>query len=193
MMDKQIYKRCLFALVISCFGLGSYFNIATSFSSEKVINIGTESKSEEGEINVLSYPIVDTGQMNYYNNSKTIQAPKEGQPFYGQDAMYVNYEATYTDNGDGTVTDHVTGLMWQQDPGDKVSYNLGTERASVSTLAGYDDWKLPDAKELQSIVDYTRSPQTTNSAAIDPIFRVSTIIDEGVAPTIHFIGRQLPT
>jgi hypothetical protein len=37
---------------------------------------------------------------------------------------------------------------------------------------------LPNAKELQSIVDYTRSPSTTGSAAIDPLFNVSTIINE---------------
>lgn len=36
---------------------------------------------------------------------------------------------------------------------------------------------MPSAKELQSIVDYTRSPQTTNSPAIDPIFETSSITD----------------
>lgn len=154
MMDNQLYKRCLFALVVACFGLGSYFNIATSFSTEKVINIDIENKTEEEEETVLSYPIVDTGQNKYYDNSKSIQAPKEGQAFYGQDAMYVNYEASYTDNGDGTITDNVTGLMWQQDPGDKVSYNQGTERANVSTLAGYDDWRVPTIKELYSLMNF---------------------------------------
>jgi hypothetical protein len=45
-------------------------------------------------------------------------------------------------------------------------------------LAGHDDWRLPNAKELQSIVDYTRSPDTTHSAAIDPVFETTKIVDE---------------
>ena len=44
---------------------------------------------------------------------------------------------------------------------------------------GHSDWRLPDAKELQSILDYSRSPQATNSAAIDPVFKISAIKDEG--------------
>ena len=46
-------------------------------------------------------------------------------------------------------------------------------------LAGHTDWRLPNAKELQSIVDYTRSPDATQSAAIDPIFNITTIKNEG--------------
>ena len=45
-------------------------------------------------------------------------------------------------------------------------------------FAGYADWRLPDVKELQSIVDYTRSPATTNSAAIDPVFNCTQIRNE---------------
>jgi hypothetical protein len=37
---------------------------------------------------------------------------------------------------------------------------------------------LPDAKELQSLLDYSRSPATTNSAAIDPVFNAMSFINE---------------
>jgi hypothetical protein len=47
------------------------------------------------------------------------------------------------------------------------------------TLADNTDWRLPNVKELHSIVDYSRSPDTTSSAAIDPLFEVTKIINEG--------------
>ena len=40
------------------------------------------------------------------------------------------------------------------------------------------DWRLPNAKELQSIVDYTRSPATTSSAAIDSKFTATSFLNE---------------
>lgn len=95
-----------------------------------------------------------------------------GNPEYG-----VN---DFVDNGDGTVTDQSTGLMWtKNDNGDGLIWQDALAYAETLDVAGYNDWRLPDAKELQSIVDYTRSPDTTNSAAIDPVFEVTAIIDEG--------------
>ena len=53
------------------------------------------------------------------------------------------------------------------------------EYAEGLDLAGHSDWRLPNAKELQSIIDYTRSPDTTGSAAIDPVFDATEIENEG--------------
>jgi ribonuclease BN (tRNA processing enzyme) len=87
-------------------------------------------------------------------------------------------ENNYVDNGDGTITDLATGLTWQQyDSGEAMDWESALEYAEDLDLAGYDDWRLPNAKELQSIVDYNRSLQTTNSAAIDNIFNTTSIID----------------
>ena len=65
--------------------------------------------------------------------------------------------AALVDNGDGTVSDTGTGLMWQQAtaPG---TYNWEQALAYCEdlSLAGHDDWRLPTIKELRSIVDYTR-------------------------------------
>jgi hypothetical protein len=51
---------------------------------------------------------------------------------------------------------------------------------------GHADWRLPNVKELQSLVDYTRSPDTTHSAAIDPVFTCTTITNEAGQPDYPF-------
>jgi len=86
----------------------------------------------------------------------------------------------FVDNGDGTVTDLATGLMWQQDDsGEGLIWEDALAYAEGLVLAGADDWRLPNVKELQSILDYTRSPGTTGSAAIDPVFDCTGVINEG--------------
>ena len=113
--------------------------------------------------------------------------------------MYVRGNTSYgmnsfVDNGDGTITDESTGLMWLKydsgyfgagDAGDGgLTWEQALEWAENLEFAGYDDWTLPDAKQLQSIVDYTRSPDTTDSAAIDSMF-------SGHANHRHHRKRQL--
>ncbi len=88
----------------------------------------------------------------------------------------------FTDNGNDTVTDTTTGLMWQQgDSGEGVSWEEALAYAETLDLGGHDDWRLPNAKELQSIVDYSRSPGTSSSAAIDPMFTCTGITNETLA------------
>ncbi|MBT8394391.1 MAG: DUF1566 domain-containing protein [Bacteroidia bacterium] len=85
----------------------------------------------------------------------------------------------FTDNGDGTVSDTATGLMWMQnDSGSGLIWKDALSYAENFEFAGYNDWRLPNAKELQSIVDYSRSPAFNNSAAIDPIFNSTQITNE---------------
>lgn len=88
----------------------------------------------------------------------------------------------FSDNGDGTVTDNATGLMWSQaDSGVGMNWEdalAWVEQMNDQNYLGHSDWRLPNAKELQSIVDYTRSPDTTGSAAIDPVFNVTEITNE---------------
>ncbi|WP_237157015.1 DUF1566 domain-containing protein [Photobacterium rosenbergii] len=67
------------------------------------------------------------------------------------------YDMEYIDNQDGTVTDKSTNLMWaKSDSGKRMNWVEALEFANNSTLAGYSDWRLPNAKELQSLVDYEK-------------------------------------
>jgi len=86
----------------------------------------------------------------------------------------------YTDNGDGTVTDDNTGLMWEKLSADGgihdvyTAYTWGDAFAvKVATLnsgsfAGYADWRLPNRRELDSIVNL----QNLNPA-VSPAFHTS--------------------
>jgi hypothetical protein len=89
----------------------------------------------------------------------------------------------FTDNGDSTITDHATKLMWMKnDSKAGMNWQSALAYAQAKNSAhykGYSDWRLPTAKELQSIVDYTRCKDFTNSAAIDPVFNITQITDEG--------------
>ncbi|WOO39337.1 DUF1566 domain-containing protein [Rubellicoccus peritrichatus] len=85
----------------------------------------------------------------------------------------------FVDNNDGTVTDLATGLMWQKaDSGAGMDWEDALSYAESLELAGYRDWRLPNAKELQSLIDYTRAPGVTNSPAIDPVFQATGIVNE---------------
>ena len=103
----------------------------------------------------LSYPIVDTAQELTYNNTSVISSPSAGNAFYGQDAQIDGNQPNYLDNGNGTVTDLVTGLMWQQGYSGKMSQSQAAAGASSFNLAGYTDWRLPTIKELYSLIDFS--------------------------------------
>mgnify|MGYP006267894679 CR=1 FL=1 len=94
-----------------------------------------------------------------------------GNPGYGKN--------DFRDNGDGTITDRATGLMWSkadsQTGMDWPAALAWVQKKNAENHLGHGDWRLPDAKELQSIVDYTRSPSTTGSAAIDPVLEVTAV------------------
>ncbi len=102
------------------------------------------------------WTIPDTGQTKCYDNSREITCPTSAsKEFYGQDASYAGVPMNYTNNGDGTVTDNVTGLMWLKDAGDKVAYYTGINGADSYTYAGYSDWRVPTIKELYSLIDFS--------------------------------------
>jgi hypothetical protein len=70
---------------------------------------------------------------------------------------------SYSDNRDGTVTDNVTGLMWQQAlPATKYFWGDAVAYCPTLTLAGHSDWRLPSVIELASIVDLGQPNPTIN-------------------------------
>ncbi len=165
----------------------TYFNqpIGDTSTKEREIDAQTWSSTEyvaktmKNDDTVFGVNFVDGRIKGYPKYNPRSSAPNKmyfrfvrGNTDYGKNS--------FVDNNNGTVSDKATGLVWQQSDSLKgLNWQQALQYAQESTLGGYNDWRLPNAKELQSIVDYTRSPETSNSAAIDPIFNVSSIKNEG--------------
>ena len=66
----------------------------------------------------ITRPIPDTGIDLCYDETQEIDCPSTGEPFYGQDAQVTTNPLDFEDNGDGTVSDSVTGLLWQREDDD---------------------------------------------------------------------------
>lgn len=103
----------------------------------------------------FSYNIADTGTKDFYGDESIISKPSQSDPFFGQDGSYNRNVPSYANNNDGTITDNVTGLMWEQDMGDKITFEEGLTKAIESNLAGYTDWRVPSIKELYSLILFT--------------------------------------
>lgn len=123
----------------------------------------------------ITYPIVGTGQIKYYNNISEISAPANGQPYYGQAAFYTGNISSYTDNGDGTITDNVTGLMWVKARGSLISWSDAVAGASINTTGGYTDWRMPTIKESYSLILFSgvNGPDNTNITGYIPYIDTS--------------------
>ncbi|MFZ1730443.1 MAG: DUF1566 domain-containing protein [Bacteroidota bacterium] len=113
-----------------------------------------------------SYYIVDTGQLQCYNNTGPMTAPSAGQAFYGQDAQHQGNQPQYHDNGDGTISDLVTGLTWVKARGTKVSWEKALADAANCSVGGYSDWRMPTIKELYSLIDFNGKSGLTAATSI---------------------------
>ncbi|MDC7233987.1 MAG: DUF1566 domain-containing protein [Spirochaetales bacterium] len=103
----------------------------------------------------VRFVVTDAMQTRFYDaDGNIIDEPEPGDPLYGQDAQHQGILPSYTDNGDGTVTDDNTGLMWQQTPpSEKMTYDQAIEYVENLELGGYDDWRLPTIKESFSLAN----------------------------------------
>jgi hypothetical protein len=125
-----------------------------------------------------------TGQTTCWDSSNLVTACTNTP---GEDgAIQAGATLSYYDNGDGTITDNNTGLMWEklcdEDPPGTTcpaehdvdtTYNWADAFGKIAALnagtgfAGHTDWRLPNVKELQSIVNYENNVALAVSSAFD--------------------------
>jgi hypothetical protein len=80
----------------------------------------------------------------------------------------------FVDNGDGTVTDTKTGLMWAaKDNGSLINWQTASSYCQSYSGGGYTDWRMPTLTELASIYD----PKTKNKHG----YHVNRLIDISAA------------
>jgi ribonuclease BN (tRNA processing enzyme) len=112
------------------------------------------------------YQIVDTAQTKFYSSTNEMKRPVPGDDYFGQDASYIGNKPSYTDNRNGTITDNVTGLIWQKAMKQKMTVVEARAYAKALKLGGFSDWRVPSIKELYSLIQFTGSVK--GQRAIDP-------------------------
>ncbi len=100
----------------------------------------------------FAFKLPDTGQTQSYTNT------------FGEDADYLINPPSYTDNGNGTITDNNTGLIWQKTDGGEMTIENARTYPSSLTLGGLSNWRLPTPHELMDINDYTKNNPALNTA-----------------------------
>jgi hypothetical protein len=90
-------------------------------------------------------------------SKNTVRAMLKKYDFYDREwNPNGSFDNDFVDNGDGTVTDRVTDLIWQKDGSPKpltlkrATYYIGS--LNDKRFMGYSDWRLPTIEELASLI-----------------------------------------
>jgi arylsulfatase A-like enzyme len=111
---------------------------------------------------VTTYPMSGKSMIALPDTSQT--GNFTGSAGDGEDSDYTINAQAFTNNGNGTITDNVTGLMWQSvDHGESTWENAVANAASVTT-GGYNDWRLPTPHELFCLFNHQVSNPALNTA-----------------------------
>lgn len=94
----------------------------------------------------------DTGQTSSYTTT------------FGEDNDYSTNVPSYTNNANGTITDNVTGLMWQQIDGGEMTIESAATYCNNLVLGGYSDWRLPSPMESFSILNHQNNNPAMNTS-----------------------------
>ncbi|MEI6435977.1 MAG: DUF1566 domain-containing protein [Bacteroidota bacterium] len=107
--------------------------------------------SEAKAQKLLPFRLPDTGQTASSTSTN------------GEDSDFLINPPSVTDNGDETVTDNTTGLMWQKSDGGEMTWENAATFCDNLTLAGKTDWRLPTGIELFSINNYNHLNPALNT------------------------------
>jgi len=165
---KTGVKAFVLALALIFFMSGCVAGDRTASSSPGPTGMQSSGNAISSVPESLAYKIVDTNQTLCFDDNAALPALAEpGDKYYGQDANFSGYQPSYSVNADGkTVTDNVTGLVWQRSPNmtvttpvpsDKMTWEEAQaypDELNAQSYGGYSDWRLPTIKELYSLIQF---------------------------------------
>ena len=111
----------------------------------------------------------DTGQTTSYTTT------------FGEDNDYSINLPSYSNNGNGTITDNVTGLMWQQADGGEMTIENAVSYCDNLVLGGFSDWRLPTKQESMSILNLDK-----NNPALNTVYFTNTNAEYWWTSTVNY-------
>jgi hypothetical protein len=117
---------------------------------------------KEGETHIISgVKLRDTAKEQM--RSQITEMIKKYNFFEVSLNQFGDFPNDLVDNGDGTVTDRATGLMWQKGGSSSLLFYAQAEgyvsRLNRKRLLGYGDWRIPTVEELASLLEKKANPR----------------------------------
>jgi len=171
MKVRVIFSAMSFLLFLLAGCDGSTDPDETGFVDEDSVENSDNEKPDDGGVyvekgypaNIQRWPTVQTGQEKCFDANGEIACPMEGEPFFGQDGSYQYGVRSYIDNGNATVSDSVTSLIWQKGFKGSVTWYEAKNYCETLTLDN-KSWRLPLTHELKSLVDYNKTDPAIDTA-----------------------------
>jgi len=137
-MQFVIFRKALIRMLVLSF-------LIASCKKDNDVNPDSDPENRSGIL------LPDTGQTTEYT-----QTP-------GEDSEIIINPPSFTDNNDGTITDNVTGLMWQKTDGGEMAFSYASDYCKSLNTGGYADWRLPTGFELFGINNYDQVNPALNT------------------------------
>ncbi|MBI4652592.1 Ig-like domain-containing protein, partial [Candidatus Desantisbacteria bacterium] len=135
-------------------------NITLNYSDSdgNSLSLYMDSSPINGTLKGTAPNLIYTPNLNYEGKDSFTYHVNDGMADSKIATVSINV-GIYIDNGNGTITDLSTNLMWQKNSSFYGNFADADSNAKNSTLAEYTDWRLPTIAELQTLLTNKTNPK----------------------------------